>query len=529
MNPSKITIRLHTENHNVMNFAVRALFVVSTVLFLNTPACLEAATITATDCSYAAVQKAVSSANRGDTVKVPAGKAIWANTLVINNDIQLIGAGAGRSIITNNVPRNVNSGADIVWETTANGMCRLSGFTFQGGKVDTNHSFGAILNIGGTCHAVRIDNCNFTLLNQYNIIFYGWVYGVVDHCNFTLKQVTAIEVNHDAYGGGQYGDGSWAAPDNWGTTNALYIETCNFYAGLFPGTGLLDSVNGARVVIRFNNSTNCPIGSHGTESTGRARSVRSYEIYNNNFQWPTNRNSSFVLTMYLRGGTATIFSNTIYGGFQSMLDLATYRECPNHFTAWDNITGANVWDSNSATIFASGTAMGPNRSSNLQDTNKHWTNNWSGYFLHDITLDLGIPIGSNNVSTITFNGYNPYGSSFAINNGDSYEIRKVYAAIDQCGYGQGDLLSGATPINTVTGTQTWPHEAPDPIYEWGNKFAFIVPGYASYKVSSQNTTTAGTWVDDVARPGYMPLIYPHPLTLVTNELSLPIPVNLQAH
>ncbi|MDE2188295.1 MAG: peptidoglycan-binding protein, partial [Patescibacteria group bacterium] len=45
-----------------------------------------------------------------------------------------------------------------------------------------------------------------------------------------------------------------------------------------------------------------------------------------------------------------------------------------------------------------------------------------------------------------------------------------YACLDQPGRGQGDLLSGVYPnkINTVTNSVSWPHQALEPIYEWGD-------------------------------------------------------------
>ena len=236
-------------------------------------------------------------------------------------------------------------------------------------------------------------------------------------------------------------------------------------------------MDGARVVFRYNYLTNSTIASHGTESTGRSRSMRLFEVYSNAFlslpyqPYPW-YNQPWEEAIYLRGGTATIFSNQFIGGFKYMIKSSLYRLYPNHFTAWNNITGANPWDSNNPTVFDSGTvtlSTWTNDVATLQDTNKLWTTNqWKGCFLNDITQVLGLPISSNTTNTISVGAYNPYGASFSFKSGDSYEITKVYAAIDQVGYGQGDLLTGNTPVNTVTGTAAWPHEAVDPVYEWGN-------------------------------------------------------------
>ena len=540
MSPAQMTIEPIKES----GFAARiALLGLSAILLMVDFSRAEGAVINATGSSLSAVQSAVTSASPGDTVEVPAGTAVWTNSLIINADIQLIGAGQGQTIITNNVPLSVNSGTMFFWTTSSNGICRLSGFTFAGGAVDTNHSTSSRnFYFGGNCHAMRIDHCDFTGLNQdHNLEFFGWIYGVIDHCNFTTPS-TDIMVHDDTYGGQQYGDGSWADSDRWGTTNALYIESCNFVGS--PPYGALDAVDGARIVFRFNYLTNSAIGSHGTESTGRSRSIRMIEAYGNTFlalSYQPWDNQPLEEAIYLRGGTATVFSNTFIGGFKYMLKCSLYRLYPNHFTAWNNISGVNPWDSNSATLFDSGICsqgIWTSGTSYVTDTNKNWTNDhWAaGYTIYDVQQGLGIPISDNNSNELWFGNYNPYGSAFVINTGENYQIHQVRAAIDQVGYGQGDLLTGDTPINTTTGTAAWPHELSDPIYEWGNVWNYSdQSSYPGVKMSSdaQPLISPGVnWLDDVVRPGYTPLVYPHPLV---SGISAPVtptlspPSGLQAH
>jgi hypothetical protein len=532
MNPSRIMVKPRIGSRVVTKFAGRVLLGLSVIFLTNDFNRAEASVINVANVSQSAVQTAVNSASIGDTVMVPAGTAIWTSALIINNDIQLIGAGQGQTIITNNVSPSVNNGTMLSWETSSNGNCRLSGFTFAGGAVDANHSESSRnLSFGGTCHALRIDHCDFIGLNQDHVLeFFGWIYGVIDHCNFSLV-ATAMLVHHDAYGGGSYGDGSWADSDRWGTTNALYVESCNFIGESYY-SGALDAVDGARVVFRYNYLTNSTIASHGTESTGRSRSMRLFEVYSNAFlslAYQTSTGQPWEEAIYLRGGTATIFGNQFIGGFKYMIKSSLYRLYPNHFAAWNNISGANVWDSNNPTVFSSGTvtlSTWLNNVATLQDTNQNWTpNQWQGYFLDDITQGLGIPISGNTANTISVGAYNPYGSSFGFNNGDSYQIRKAYAAIDQVGYGQSDLLTGDTPVNTVTGTVAWPHEAADPVYEWGNVWNYpdtqSFPGQKTSADAGYLIAAGVNWLDDVVRPGYTPLVYPHPLTLTAGQLAPP--------
>jgi hypothetical protein len=322
----------------------------------------------------------------------------------------------------------------------------------------------------------------------------------------------------DGYGGQQYGDGSWADADYWGTTNALYIESCTFNGPPGQHVGMLDGVCGQRVVVRFCNSTNCPIGSHGTDNGGRIRSVRSYEVYGNNFQYQTTGGAVWNQCVYLRGGTGLIWSNTIWGGYSYIAGLADYRLIPVTWAPFSNVTGANPWDSNNPTLFDSGNAS-TTGSSSLVDSTKNWTpNQWVSslfpYILYDVTQGIGALITGNTANTISvsgsfgcYPGNNPSGA-MVISRGDTYQIRQLYASLDQCGMGQGDLLANAMPIDTVTGTAGWPNEVPDPVYVWGNNFAFTVPGFPSGLVGGANSFNS---VIGTPKPGYIPLPFPHPL------------------
>lgn len=481
-----------------------------------------AATINALDCSLTSVQTACAAASPGDTVVVPAGSAVWTGTLNIYQDIQLIGAGIGQTIITNDVV-----GSLINWQTTSNGTCRLAGFDFEPGPPDAvqNSSTKAVC-IFGNCHAFRLDDCLFDRLNEYNLWFAGWVYGVVDHCTFNAV-CSLMEIQMNNYGGQSYGDGSWADADYWGTTNALYIESCTFNGPAGYHLGMLDGVGGQRVVVRYCNSTNCPIGSHGTDSTTRTRSVRSYEVYNNNFIYQTNGWPAWGQVVYMRGGTALIFSNTIWGGYQAVTCLADYRYIPVQWPPFGQVTGNNPWDDNNPTMLDSGTASGANGSSVLVDGSKNWAPNcWVSstqpFILYDVTQGYGAIISGNTGNTISFSGsfgeYQGNNSSGAllINSGDTYQIRQVYATLDQPGCGQGDLLTGATPVDTVSGTANWPNEVSDPVYIWANNFTFALPP-GSYP----SETVSGNPADYVtgAKPGYQPLSFPHPLVAAEGVLS----------
>jgi len=481
---------------------------------------VEAATIYATDVSLVAVQAAVDSASIGDTVMVPAGITTWTNTLWITNDIQIIGAGIGQTIITNYYPKAPYTGNDMVNWVTQNGFCRWSGFS-----IAANVSYVNTFNIQGTSHAFRADHCYFDSSIGTAFIFSpGWVYGVVDHCTFNNVHIP-FQVHHDTYGGYDHGNGSWADADNWGTTNAMYIEDCTFTCPASQGAnGIADGYGGARIVIRYCTSTNVFEGTHGTDSTGASRGARTLELYCNNFQWPTNQAQPyFYVCCQLRSGTAVVFSNTVYGGWQTLLGNAEYRaNTMDAYAPWGMASGANSWDSNSPTIFDSGTAMAT--VTNLTDNTKAWTiNQWLGYSLYNTNQNWGTIITSNNANTIFYVPFDVHydvnGIKYTFNNGDHYQIRKLLAVLDQPGFGQSDLLitdsTGSHPINSLTGGLDWPHEVSDPIYVWGNDYNCQA---GNGIIIDNSTTVSGNrdYVIGTPRPGYTPLVYPHPLTGVAS-------------
>ena len=284
MTPFQKTFQSSPDSRLLARAAVWMRSVITAVVILAGFDQTEAAIINAANVSLAAVQTAVNVASIGDTVNVPAGTATWTNLLYITKDIQIIGAGIGRTIITNYYPKPLGNDG-IYWITSTNAVCRISGFSFTANSTTVN-----TFNIQGNSHAFRADHCSFdgTIGSAFVFAPGYWVCGVVDHCTFNNVHIP-FQVNHDTYGGGVNGNGSWADADNWGTTNALYIEDCTFTGPPNQGFGIADGCGGARIVIRYCTSTNVFEGTHGTESTGPSRGARTLELYCNNFQWPTNQ------------------------------------------------------------------------------------------------------------------------------------------------------------------------------------------------------------------------------------------------
>jgi len=77
--------------------------------------------------------------------------------------------------------------------------------------------------------------------------------------------------------------------------------------------------------------------------------------------------------------------------------------------------------------------------------------------------------------------------------------------------GSGDLITGDNP------TPYWSNETNDPCYIWAHTGAGL--GYQAYAAP---TVRAGQhYIVNVPRPGYTPLVFPHPL-VTTNNVNPPV-------
>jgi hypothetical protein len=128
-----------------------------------------------------------------------------------------------------------------------------------------------------------------------------------------------------------------------------------------------------------------------------------------------------------------------------------------------------------------------------------WSNSFSGRYTSILAM-------ANYRSTTNPDGYpwKPWGPAIGGTNvWDGNTDANGYPCLDQVGRGTGDLLSGspATPA-------AWPHEILDPVYQWGNTLNGVTATGGSQQVVIQPNRD---WYDNVARPGYKPFVYPHPL------------------
>jgi hypothetical protein len=474
----------------------------------------EGATISARSMSREDVGAAVSSARNGDTVVVPPGQADWTSPLIVTKAITLQFAGIGQSIILDDIAL-INGGhlapaeAVISLEpANAKALTRITGLQInEGTNARPPYTFlhGTLQVSGNTCNA-RIDHCLFTNVNNDNIYVYG-ACPLIDHCTFYAKSanVHAICVWQDQWAGGAFGDGSWTAPAPLGTSNAVYVEDCNF-TGPKPGTPycLMDGFCGARYVFRYNNVTNSWITCHGTESTAFYRGTRSMEIYMN-----TLSNPEWYCGIEFRSATGVVWSNTA-SGYKFFCRLSNYR-VGDAYQYWGAANGTNPLDKNADDgPFLTATHTGENHSQELIVANANWTvNQWRGYTAVDVNEPAATNFGmiyANTATTAYLMGpaRHPH---VVFDTGDTVKFYKVIYALDTPGMGQCGPLKRDREGNPLG---PWPHQTIEPIYAWGNTLDGAQTGLDT---SNPIIVEGIQFINDTPKPGYTPFTYPHPLTL----------------
>jgi hypothetical protein len=457
---------------------------------------VNAAVITAKSVAFTDVSAAVGLASDGDIVIVPAGTATWTSSLSITKNITIQGSTTvtgkrgsfsvnDQTIILDNVPRTGLNTAQAAFNVklSSNQLFRITGFTFRYGTLTTIGP--PFMQIYGVCNSVRMDHCHIDkLYRDHASWWHGWLYGVMDHNRFEMPVPVYIE--HDAWNGQQHGDGSWADLRYLSSEKFCFLEDNEFVnlfvnlAGTGATKGAADSVNGGRLVGRYNYLVDCAdFLNHGTESSGRLRSVRVTLSYNNTFTYP---NRSPVPGTF-RGGTGLWYNNTYTGAkiasvFNGKAMRYFRQDC--FVNTWGQTDGTNPYDSNDPHgAYLTGKHTGANGSTTLVVSGAGWkTNQWANYTVKNTSQTPSAPktdyatcapILSNTSDTITYGQNEHLGKPMTFNTGAGFAVYKVLRGIDQPGMGKGDLMSGTTPINTTTGRASYPNQVQEPVYGWNNK------------------------------------------------------------
>lgn len=301
------------------------------------------ATVYQSDGSAASVQGIHNAVLNGDTITLPAGTFIWNTQIRITKNITLAGAGQGKTIIYDNVPKTGGDDGMIpMFFAGISGNLRVTGFTVRGMAPSPGNFYNqGTIAVTGTSHSVRIDHVNIEHPSSGAFVLRG-VWGVSDHCyvdGSNFKQGWQIF-------GSEKGDEAWEAPTNLGSGKGFYIEDCTYEGNGTGGAGATDASFGGQFVFRHNRVINSSAGTHGTEST-RNRGVRSFEYYQNAFTCST---STMPRAILLRGGTGVIWGNTFRGGsgtsgYTNCIATDNYRSW-NSWQPWGLCNGSAAWDGN---------------------------------------------------------------------------------------------------------------------------------------------------------------------------------------
>lgn len=501
--PTLDWILLRRRNEASVRKMAFALLNLTLLFFVLSPGTVHAATITAASCSQAHVTSALSSAATGDTVLVPAGTCTWTSRVTIPSvALTLQGAGSDATVIKDGTDYGSSSSGLLAWTTVNSGLHRITGFTFDGNAGLANDCCNkGMLTFGGNSHSFRFDHNKVITERTAAGFFRGNIWGVIDHNDFRLHDFKfGFYTLHNSYGGNDNGcsgtvangcgDASFATPTNLGTQGSIYFEDNTFTS---DGQGLnyfADGWAGARTVYRFNTITDVVWDMHGTESAGRSRGTRSFEVYSNVANFPVTTSPSVFGT---RSGTGVVFNNrATYSGsgfLTRVFDMNNYRSdpscsiCPPPF---GRCNGTNPWDQNAGpqTGYACldqvgrgvGDLMGAGANPPAQWPHQAlepvytWNNTRNG--------TLADSVGQSNV---------------IVENRDFYNQETSFNGSQ--GVGVGTLSS--RPSTCTTGVAYWATDQG----EW-NSTNGTTPDGQLYKCTSTNTWTIY----------YKPYTYPHPLT-----------------
>lgn len=388
-------------------------------------------------------------------VSIPTGSSTWTTgfsytvptgitSLTIQGQTSVTFTGtAGQSNYTPTSTDNTSitdgaTGSTPLMTFVVNGstqFLRVAGLTITSAASNANAKYGELY-FGGSTYDIRLDHNHFiSPADTGSMVRFGGTVGVVDHNQVDLGSLANENVMNafqsedtpdDNIG---YGDGNYAKATPWGTNKMLYIEANYFTAGA-PN----DCAIGGMFVMRYNSVIDAYVGTqtHGTKSdAGAGRGCRAFEAYHN-YYFATGANTPWDSAIGTKGTTALIWGNSMpASGFYRFFVPSTDR----------NINPANVNES----------AGQP--------------------------TDWGFCGTNINGINSTWDGNNP-----------STALGKP--CLDGIGRGQDtQALNGASTIaarlNSVTGTQAWPHQYLEPVYLFMNT---VTPA-SGVEVSPRDQTT----------------------------------------
>ena len=220
------------------------------------------------------------------------------------------------------------------------------------------------------------------------------------------------------------------------------------------------------------------------------------EVYNNSFTG-TNLNRFIGGS---RSGIVLLHHNSISGFQTPVFSLVAYRY-RWAFPTWGGADGTNQWDINSGPYFTGTASSGGNLTVTVNGAG--WSNNqWRGYTVRKDRTHFSYITG-NTPTTISFADSGGFGANLNFNAGDSFQIYRVEASIDESGRAGGSLISGDNP----TPPPNWNDQVTETCYSWNN-----LSGNTRVNFEPDPYLKSDMWANDTPMPGYTPYTYPHPLT-----------------
>ncbi|MGO9108892.1 MAG: hypothetical protein ACLP9L_06630 [Thermoguttaceae bacterium] len=318
------------------------------------PKVVHAETRTATGLTPEAVWEAIDAAKDGDTVQLPAGRAVWTcgwNTghWAKMKAITIRGAGMDKTVIRDN--RRHQEGGTVPFHLVGveGKPFRVTGLTLDGTGCRNAGVWDGMMTITGNCKDFRIDHCKFKNADMMMQIF-GDTYGLIDHCYFDALEYKGRLVQTIRYGGP--GAASFKKPLSLGTDQALYFEDneAHFSPEVVNPTGnnpWIVPYHGARIVIRHYKIINSQLEIYRPGMSDGLYGSQSAEVYDNEFSAVGLNKGRPQCVISIGAGVNIVFNNTVTGTTYNGHDVALRNErASRSFPVFGKSDGTNPLDGN---------------------------------------------------------------------------------------------------------------------------------------------------------------------------------------
>ena len=284
-----------------------------------------AATHTAVSANFSDVQAAVAAAQDGDTVAIPAGNALWNQSIDVNKAITIQGAGSASTVIVNDIPGvgQKSSPLFILQDGGGRGPRRVTGIGMRSTPIvnTADEKQGIGVSAIGYATLKRIDHCEFDAL--FTGVRVESSNGVTDHntyrdCGYVWRHVGHATSPTPGKSGQQY---AWDQfrPVTFNSMNAFFHEDETIE--LSGQSHVCDTMEANTVVVRrcrivlrephvpYYVARCVPLFDiYGDDPDAKKYAPLATLIYDNRLLINNGASMTFVS---LRGGSALIFNNSV--------------------------------------------------------------------------------------------------------------------------------------------------------------------------------------------------------------------------